>query len=194
MLPLTGPEGTRRNKPATRQSLLAKRDRLTERERADKSEVICLRAAVLLAGKVAGGEVIALYANKGSEVETHVLDRDLRAAGFRIAYPRVEQIGRELAFFETTIDALVPTRWGLREPAGDGARIAIGDIAAFVVPGLAFDRQGGRVGWGKGHYDATLAVARAHVLTIGLAFECQMTDGVPHEPHDIALGAIITEA
>ena len=63
---------------------------------------------------------------------------------------------------------------------------------AFVVPGLAFDRAGGRIGWGRGHYDATLAAA-PNARRIGLAFECQLVAEVPHAPHDVRLHFVVTE-
>jgi 5-formyltetrahydrofolate cyclo-ligase len=146
----------------------------------------------LVGERCSAGALIALYANKGSEVETTELDRALRAAGFRVAYPRVIELARVLAFSEVTIEALVASRWGLREPAADAEAVAIEAIDCFVLPGLAFDRDGGRIGWGKGHYDATLAAAR-DVVTIGLAFECQVVDSVPHEAHDQRVDAIVTE-
>ena len=68
----------------------------------------------------------------------------------------------------------------------------VSQINAFVMPGLAFDRTGGRVGWGFGHYDATL-VAAPNALRIGLAFECQVVERVTHDPHDIPVHIIITE-
>ena len=71
--------------------------------------------------------------------------------------------------------------------------VAVEEVAAFVVPGLAFDRAGGRVGWGRGHYDATLAAASPGALRIGLAYECQLVEQVAREPHDAALHIIITE-
>lgn len=173
--------------------LLSQRDALTERERTERSRVICARAAELIAGRVGAGAMVALYANKGSEVETAALDAALRAGGFRVVYPRVIDAQRALAFSEVTIAELVATRWGLREPAIDAAQVVLEEIAAFVIPGLAFDRAGGRVGWGKGHYDATLAARRDGALMIGLAFECQLVESVPRESHDVALDAVITE-
>ncbi len=185
-------EGYRRSKPATRRTLLAQRDALTERERTEKSVVICERAEVVIAARCEAG-VVGLYAHKGSEVETTELDRRLRAAGYRVAYPRVIDEARVLRFHEVAIDELVGSRWGLREPTPDAPPVVIEEIAAFVVPGLAFDRLGARIGWGKGHYDATLALARADALRIGLAFDCQLVDRVPRERHDELLGVIITE-
>lgn len=184
---------TGRAKPDTRRLLLSRRDALTERDRTTYSGAICSRAAEVIAERCAARSVVALYANKGSEVETALLDETLRAGGFRIAYPRVVDDARVLAFHAVTIDELVPSRWGLREPTAQVAAVVLEEISAFVVPGLAFDRRGGRVGWGMGHYDATFAAAATGAERIGLAFECQVIDNVPRESHDVALDAIITE-
>ena len=62
----------------------------------------------------------------------------------------------------------------------------------MLLPGLAFDRAGGRIGWGRGHYDATFAAAPS-ALRIGLAFERQVVEQVAREAHDEALHIIITE-
>ena len=172
--------------------MLSRRDALTTDERAARSETICERAVRLVEQQCVAGALIALYANKGSEVATSALDAALRARGFRVAYPRVLDGERVLAFAEVAIGELVPSRYGLREPAADAPRVALDEIAAFVVPGLAFDRSGGRIGWGMGHYDATLGAAGA-AKRIGLAFECQLVDRVPRESHDAVLEAIITE-
>jgi 5-formyltetrahydrofolate cyclo-ligase len=154
------------------------------------SDQIADRLAVLLADK---SGVLALYAAKGSEVATARIDAVARARGWLIAYPRVVGDATALAFHEAKPHELVPARFGLSEPSGDAPRVELADIAAFVVPGLAFDRAGGRLGWGRGHYDATLAAAPA-AMRIGLAFECQLVEQTPREPHDVILHYIITEA
>ena len=84
-------------------------------------------------------------------------------------------------------------RLGLREPEAGGSAVSIDEIAAFCVPGVAFDRGGGRIGWGRGHYDATLVKARADALRIGLAFECQVVDRIDSELHDAPMHVIVTE-
>ena len=99
---------------------------------------------------------------------------------------------RPLAFHAVPRAALEPAGFGLRAPAADSPAIALADIAVFLVPGLAFDRAGRRLGWGRGHYDATLARAPG-ALRVGLGFGCQVVDEVPHEAHDAALHVIITE-
>ncbi|HEY1548304.1 MAG TPA: 5-formyltetrahydrofolate cyclo-ligase, partial [Kofleriaceae bacterium] len=139
--------------------------------------------------------VVALYAPKGSEVDTRVIDENLRARGARVLYPRVVDEQRVLAFHEVGPEKLVASRFGLNEPRADWRnQVGLVEIDAFVVPGIAFDRRGGRLGFGRGHYDATLAAAPASALRVGLAFEPQLIDEVIREPHDVALHVIVTEA
>jgi len=178
---------------ATRRLALARRDALAAEERAAASVAICDAANALLAQRVVPGAVVALYAAKGSEVDTARIDAAARAAGLVVVYPRVSEGVRSLMFHGVTLDELAPTRFGLREPNADAPRVEVADIAAFVVPGLAFDRAGGRIGWGRGHYDATFAAASPSALRIGLAFECQLVEHVAPEPHDVALHILITE-
>lgn len=180
-----------RGKPVTRRTVLSRRDALTAGERASAEARIAEEVMALLA-KVPAGRVVALYAAKGSEVATVAIDARARAAGLRVAYPIVESGVRRLAFAEARIDELVPGPFGLREPGASAARVALAEIAAFVIPGVAFDRSGGRIGWGRGHYDATLAAAPA-ALRIGLAFECQVLDRVERDPHDAVLHHVVTE-
>jgi 5-formyltetrahydrofolate cyclo-ligase len=177
---------------ATRQASLALRDAMTAAERAAASAVICDAANAMLAARLSLGEAVALYAAKGSEVDTQRVDAFARERGLVVAYPRVNGQARRLAFHAVPIEALAPARFELREPSADAPAVAVEDISAFVVPGLAFDRAGGRIGWGRGHYDATLAAA-PRALRIGLAYERQIVDQVAREAHDVALHIIITE-
>lgn len=166
---------------------------MTVAERAAASVTICEAADALLAARLSPGAVVALYSAKGSEVDTARLDGFARRRGLVVAYPRVIANERQLAFHAVGIDELAPARFALHEPNADAPGIAVADIAAFIVPGLAFDRAGGRVGWGRGHYDATFAAASPSALRVGLAYECQLIEQVAREPHDVALHIIITE-
>jgi 5-formyltetrahydrofolate cyclo-ligase len=96
---------------------------------------------------------------------------------------------------------LIPGAYGIREP--DPAMTpALGDDAmpeVVFVPGLAFGRDGGRVGYGGGYYDRFAAARLKHsgkasrTLWIGAAFEAQLVDGLPLETHDLAMNGIVTE-
>ena len=178
-------------KPVTRKAVLSLRDGLTAERRAEASARIAERATTLLADRY----VVALYAPKGSEVDTRAIDENLRARGARVVYPRIVDDQRVLAFHEIAPEKLVASRFGLYEPRADWRnQVGLVELDAFVVPGLAFDRRGGRLGFGRGHYDATLAAAPASALRIGLAFEAQLIDEVIREAHDVALHVIVTEA
>ena len=166
---------------------------MTAGERAAAGAAICDAANALLAARLSPGAVVSLYSAKGSEVDTTRIDAFARGMGLVVAYPRVIAKQRLLAFHAVTLDELAPARFGLREPNADAPGIAVTDIAAFLVPGLAFDRSGGRIGWGRGHYDATFAAASPSALRVGLAYERQLIDQVTREPHDVALHIIITE-
>jgi 5-formyltetrahydrofolate cyclo-ligase len=180
------------SKPITRRTVLSRRDKLPEVERRAASDAIARRVDGLLAA-LPGGSIVALYAPKGTEVATATLDACARARGLRVVYPRIVDGDRRLSFHEVAIGELAPSRFGLSEPAADARRVETQDISAFVIPGLAFDRHGWRVGWGRGYYDATLAVAPT-ARRIGVAFECQLVDEVPRDVHDARLHHVVTEA
>lgn len=165
---------------------------MTPGERDAASAAICDTANAVLAARLSPGAVLALYAAKGSEVDTTRIDAFARGRGLIVAYPRVDGRARLLAFHAVAPDALAPAGFGLREPSADAPAVALDDIAAFIVPGLAFDRAGGRLGWGRGHYDATFAAA-PRALRIGLAFERQLVEQVAREAHDEPLHILITE-
>ena len=161
-------------------------------ERADASTRIAVAVNAVIDDRLAPGQVVALYAAKGTEVETQAIAEHAARRGIALAYPRVVDGVRALTFHEVRADELEVAHYGIREPRADVTPIALERIAAFVVPGLAFDRDGGRIGWGRGYYDVTLAKAPG-ALRIGIAFDCQLVDHVPRDPHDVAMNIIITE-
>ena len=180
-------------KPITRRTVLLRRDRMPESERVTASAAIAAEAMQLLA-RVPVGDIVALYAAKGTEVDTAPIDAFARARGLRVVYPRIVDGLRRLEFHEVEIGALVEGKFAIREPRTDAPAIELAMISAFVIPGLAFDRAGGRIGWGRGYYDATLAAANPQALRIGLAFECQLVETAARDAHDVPLHYVVTEA
>ena len=89
-------------------------------------------------------------------------------------------------------DTLIKGGFGVREPGPDAPEVF---PVALLVPLAAFDRLGGRIGYGKGHFDRAIeALSMMHpVLTVGLAFSAQEIAQVPTEPHDRALDIVVTE-
>jgi 5-formyltetrahydrofolate cyclo-ligase len=87
-------------------------------------------------------------------------------------------------------DALAPGVFGTSNPR-DLQPAALGDWDVVIVPLLAFDRRGHRLGYGKGYYDRLLAAS--HAASIGVGFAAQEIDALPAEAHDVALDYVITE-
>jgi len=140
-----------------------------------------------------GGQVAALYQGLGSELSTQALADSLAEAGWTLALPSVEgEAGRMVFRIWDRARPLVRDAIGLQAPGGDQAVV---EPDLVVVPLLAFDRQGRRLGQGGGYYDRALEdlKGRRSVFALGLAYSGQETANLPHEPHDQALDAILTE-
>ena len=136
---------------------------------------------------------MVLHAGLGAEVDTAELVRLAEAAGKRVAWPRLAAAGREMDFATCRATELVPGPARALQPPDDAPRVSVSEVDVVVVPGVAFDVRGGRLGRGRGHYDATLARLPARAWKVGLAFDAQIVDAVPSEPHDTPLDAIVTE-
>lgn len=149
---------------------------LTPEQRAAHDAALVARLMPLLDGCTA----VAGFAAFGDEI-------DPAGAGFTI-WPRVGPPGEPLIFHRATIDELeVSVVWGIREPRRD-APLAVPD--AIIVPLLASDARGNRLGYGKGHYDRTLS--RLAAPRIGVAWDCQIVDAVPCESWDERLDWLVT--
>ena len=135
---------------------------------------------------------IQTYVALRHEVDTQALIPRLLQQGKRVAVPRVES-GQELQqYFIQDFSELQAGAFGILEPRPDpGRRVAAESFGLVLVPGLAFDRAGNRLGAGKGFYDRFLAEIQAP--KIALAFAFQLVEQVPIEPHDQRVDMIVTE-
>lgn len=139
------------------------------------------------------GANIALFWSIGDEISTRPLLAQLTALGCALAFPITPAAPGPLSFhLWAPGDKLVRTATGLFEPEPDAPQLTP-DIV--VTPLLAFDRQGHRLGYGKGYYDRTFAALpqTEQPHTVGLAFAVQEVEKIPAEPHDHPLDAIVTE-
>jgi len=135
---------------------------------------------------------VQTYVALRHEVDTQALIPRLLQQGKRVAVPRVES-GQELQqYFIQDFSELQAGAFGILEPRPDpGRRVATASFDLVLVPGLAFDRAGHRLGAGKGYYDRFLAEIKAP--KIALAFAFQLVDCVPVEAHDQRVDMIVTE-
>jgi 5-formyltetrahydrofolate cyclo-ligase len=136
---------------------------------------------------------VALFAPVRNEIDTRPLHTALAARGVEVAYPRIVD-GGPLAFAAVDApDALAPGRFGIPEPAPDARAVAATDLDVLVVPGLAFDPMGERLGWGHGHYDRTLQRAPA-ALRVGYAYDFQIVPVVPAGADDERMDVVASES
>jgi 5-formyltetrahydrofolate cyclo-ligase len=151
-------------------------------------------AAHLLArDEIANIELVGVYAAMRGELPTTPLIDALLERGIALAFPRVI-VGQGRLMFHRVSDpaALVIGAFGIPEPDPTAPVVPVENIGAFVVPGLGFDLEGWRLGWGKGHYDQTLADC-ATALRIGYCYEAQILAAVPAADHDLAMHWVVTE-
>jgi 5-formyltetrahydrofolate cyclo-ligase len=182
----------REAKMRLREEAKARREALEGRE--ERSARI--HAAVLALPEWAAARTISTYVGVGAEVATLPLIETALAQGKRVAVPRVEGSSLTLYRIEATTE-LEPAPFGLLEPGREyrrkNRRLVATEVHLFLVPGLAFDRNGGRLGYGKGYYDALLGRVKSRIPTVGLAFDIQVIDEVPMTETDVRLSCIVTE-
>jgi 5-formyltetrahydrofolate cyclo-ligase len=185
-------------KAALRQRMLAVRDALPAEHRAGASRAIL--AATMAHPAFAAARTVMAYMSFGSELDTTDLVDAVRARGQTLVLPRVDRAGDALALFAVRDLArqLVANRWGIREPQPDLCETVEPAALDFVLmPGLAFDARGWRLGYGKAYYDRMLARSMAsggRPFTVAGAFDAQVVPHVPTEPHDVPVARIVTEA
>lgn len=146
----------------------------------------------------ARAKTILCYVSFRSEVATHDLLAHAAEQGKRVVVPYCTGGHLELFCLDSMTDDLAPGMLGILEPHGKlrgiaARHIAVEQLDLVVVPGLAFDRNCGRLGYGKGYFDRLLFTARAETRLIAVAFDCQIFDEIPMLPHDVRTDQVVTE-
>ena len=139
-----------------------------------------------------GASNLIIYLALESEVDTEPVVEEALKAGKKVYVPLMGSGDDEMAVMHVeNLQGLRPGSWGILEPEFKVDRIGSSeDLDLVIIPGLGFDREGGRLGRGKGHFDRFLAkTPRAY--KIGLAFECQVVDQIPQEPNDIPVDEVL---
>lgn len=134
---------------------------------------------------------ILFYASIKGEVQTKGMMKEALSLGKRIALPKVS--GKKLLLHEiSSLHQLEKSSMGISEPKGR-PEISLKEIGLIILPGLAFDRSGNRLGRGEGYYDRLLSEADGKTSAVALAFSFQIMDSVPTATNDQKVHKIITE-
>jgi len=194
MTPADDDRGTEpaRAKREARERALAARDALPPDERARRSTLICERAAAL--AELRRATSVLLFASFRTEVDTSPLLRWSLGRGMTVALPRVRS-PRHIEALRVGDPAtdLEPSGWGIPEPRDGLPVVPPEQIDAVIVPGVAFSDDCARCGYGGGFYDAYLPTLRPETPRIALAFDAQVAEELPCEPHDLAVDTVVTE-
>ena len=145
--------------------------------------------------EVAGAGTLLVFADLPEEVSTDALALEGLRRGITIVYPRTEHETRTMTLHRvTSLDQLRTGRFGIREPVPELCPMVEPEaIDAVLVPGLAWDRRGGRLGRGAGYYDRLFGHAAWRGFRCGIFFAFQEVDQVPTEPWDVPLQAVVTD-
>ncbi len=167
--------------------------RLSAHDQVEASERICRAIAACKCWGVCS-TVLAFQSVPGEPDLTELIVSGL-ADGKRVALPRIDwaAVSMDPAPIRDLDRDLIATKHGLREPKKTCGTIEVGAIDIVLVPGMAFDRSGRRVGRGGGFYDRFLARPDRRAKLVGVAFEAQVMDRVPTGARDIAVDFLATE-
>lgn len=179
-----------KSKNSIRKSILNKRKKITPLERMFASDRIA--DYVLSIDEVGEADSVLLYADYNNEVMTDKLAVRLMMLGKKVFMPKVS--GDNMEFYRIfELDEMLPGSFGIREP------IDISDLAytyktgdIIICPGVAFDNDGNRIGYGRGYYDRYLE-EKSGLVKIGICFQQQIVENISADENDIRMDYIVSE-
>jgi 5-formyltetrahydrofolate cyclo-ligase len=178
------------SKTKLRRLMLDRRKALSSEECREKSLLIQERIVSL--GEYRAADVVALYSSINKEVEMDMVMQDALSSGKSVVLPVMSDgvlLFREL----TDVSDMCRGAFGILEPCECGKIYEPGQACLIVLPGVAFDVRGHRVGYGKGYYDKALHRLEGEGKLVGVCFDFQLVDGIMGEPHDVRVDMVITE-
>jgi len=185
------------DKVSIRKYILSLRDSISEEIRKDKDREI--KERLLQLSEFKASHKILLYASFRNEVDTFDLLKYCVAHGKIVLLPKVDKQDNELKIYEIKdTKELIKGYFGIPEPdVSEDRGMNVEHMDLILVPGVAFDEQCNRLGYGKGFYDKLLSRVRGQgsgvKCLIALAYEEQIVESIPSEPHDIKMDKIITD-
>lgn len=145
-----------------------------------------------------GAKMVMFYVSNKSEVSTHLMIKESLSMGKEVVVPQTDPKNKKLNIFQITNfeEDLKEGIWGILEPKNTCKKVDLKNIDLVIVPAVAYDIKGYRVGYGGGYYDRFLPEfynSNKNGKTIGLAYELQITDKIPANKFDQKVNFIITE-
>ncbi len=182
-----------KDKTELRKAVLLKRDSIPLEVRVFKDQEITER--LLSYSDFVKAETIMLYASFRSEVNTFPIIEHTLKEGKTVVLPAVNALQRRLELYRiNSLDDLSPGYMGIMEPKPERAvAIEESSLDFILLPGVAFDERGGRIGYGGGYYDRLVKNLTGNTRLVSLAYEEQIVEHVPLEQHDQRVHAVITD-
>lgn len=186
----TDPETVHAQKASLRRGSRLRLEALPEQWRAEASRQACERLTRQSIWSEAA--TVLFYAPMGPELDVWPLVAEALANGKQVLLPRFTEASQtyQACRIADLAGDIAPGKFGIRESASHCEVLALNRLDLVLVPGLAFDPHGRRLGRGKGFYDRLLSAVRG--VRCGVAFDEQLLPEVPAEPHDVLLNCILT--
>lgn len=151
-----------------------------------------IQQSFLASAEFSLAKTLALYAPIHHEVDTVLVQLHASLLGKRVLYPKVE--GESLVFRQVKAPTdLVSGSFGIKTPGDDCVAVPTEEIDIFIIPGVAFDMFGRRIGYGKGYYDRALHPLERSGKLIGFCYDFQVVDAIIGEPHDVTMDVMFSE-
>jgi 5-formyltetrahydrofolate cyclo-ligase len=182
------------SKQEIRSKILAKRNSLSEEQIKEKSLLIAEKLFSL--PEFSNAKTIMPYSSFGSEVQTENIILKALELGKKVVLPATDFKNHRMRLFQiSSLQELSENSRGIKEPAENNEKeVSSKELDIIVIPGIAFDERGHRIGFGKGFYDIFLKQVSAESEIVALAFEFQLlNENIPEEQHDVRVKKIVTE-
>lgn len=180
------------NKKELRKIMIEKRDNIHKEEKAvmDKNIIFSLKEKEFYKNS----KNIFIYLGFGSEIDTMSYIQDFINDGKHIFIPRTDIKTKKMEAVEiTSLDGLKENKYGILEPNDNKEEFYKNNLDLIILPGVAFDHSGRRIGYGGGYYDRYLEDIDKRIIKVALIYDFQLLENVPAEEHDIKADYIITE-
>jgi 5-formyltetrahydrofolate cyclo-ligase len=180
-------------KSSIRKEMIARRNSITPEEVMERSSIIQRRVMGLPAYR--DSSTIGLYANFNNEVSTSLIFNEALREGKRVLFPCMRVKEKDLVFYPVhRWDEMELGPFGIMAPLySEEKRCSAEEAGLLLIPGVAYNPMGGRLGYGGGFYDRSMGRLRKRPFIAALAYEFQVLDEIPMHPHDVRVDAIVTE-